>query len=248
MTKLIIILISIGILFLLWIIESRIFLWFFHKLFFSSEKGTALNIEKSTRFPESKLLEKNWITIYNELQDVLSENKNIPKFHEVDKANHKISFDEGPAWRMIVLKAYGSWFTKNCERFPQTFELMKNIPSISTITFSILESGVIIPPHTGKLRGIFRYHLGLSVPVSENCYMIVNGERYYWKQGEGVLFDDTYLHSVINYSKEHRIILFLDVKKHSSIIVQLIDKIIAEIIHCSPMFKKALSKGIISLD
>ena len=58
-----------------------------------------------------------------------------------------------------------------------------------------------------------RYHLGLVTPNDDRCYISVDGERYSWRDGEGVIFDETYLHYAENQSDQMRIILFCDVER-----------------------------------
>ena len=232
----------------IWIKESRIYLFLFHKLVFPARTGPPLHVNKSLHFPGSVTLENNWQLIADELNQIITRKTPLPKFHEVDKANHKISFDDGPAWKAVVLKAYDGWFTKNCTDFPQTCRLLKDMPEVSTAMFSILEPGVNIPEHTGKFSGIYRYHLALAVPQNGECYITVNGVTYYWKQGEGILFNDTYLHYVKNNSNEYRIVLFLDIKKKAGVIVTAINHMILSLIKASPVFKKALITGKISND
>jgi beta-hydroxylase len=226
-----------------WTKESRIFLFLFHKLAFPARKGAALYVDKKSNFPESAMLEENWKIIQEELLEVMRSNDAIPKFHEVDKANHKISFDEGPAWKAVVLKAYDGWFYGNCKSFPQTFKLMEHISSISTAMFSILEPQAKIPAHTGKFSGIYRYHLGIAVPNEGRCFINVDGKDYYWKRGEGILFNDTYLHYVQNNSNEYRMVLFLDIKKPASYLVSLVNTLVLKLIQKSPVFKQALKTG-----
>jgi beta-hydroxylase len=48
---------------------------------------------------------------------------------------------------------------------------------------------------------------------SEKCYINVDGERYWWKDGEAVLFDETYIHSVENDTDVTRIILLCDIER-----------------------------------
>jgi beta-hydroxylase len=229
-----------------WYKEPRIFLLIFHRITFSIRKGDALHIDKQLNFAGSILLEKNWPLIYEELKTVLVVSKPLPKFHEVDRSNYKISFDDGPAWRTLVLKAYDGWFTSNCKMFPQTFRLLADLPEVSTVMFSILEPYVKIPPHTGKFSGIWRYHLALLVPTGEGCFIEVKRDKYFWKEGEGILFNDTYLHSVTNNTDGYRIVLFLDITKRSSYFVKAVNKFILHLIRISPVFKRALQTGVIN--
>jgi ornithine lipid ester-linked acyl 2-hydroxylase len=234
--------------FFTWLKEPRIFLFLFHKIIFSARKGTALNIDKTVHFPDSILLEQNWKVIKAELDQVIMDKYTIPKFHQVDQANYKISFDTGPAWKTIVLKAYNGWFKSNCDLFPKTRKLLEKMPSVSTAIFSILEPHVQIPEHTGKLNGILRYHLALKVPSTGQCFITVNGANYYWVEGEGILFNDTYLHAVTNETDEPRVVLFLDINKKSSSFGNYINKFMLHLVVISPLFKRALKSGKIKVD
>jgi beta-hydroxylase len=236
------------VLYYIWTKESRIFLFLFQKLVFPARSGAALHVPKEIHFPGSAVLEANWKVIAAELQSVMESKRTLPKFHEVDKANHKISFDDGPAWKAVVLKAYDGWFTDNCADFPQTYELLKEMPLVSTAMFSILEPRVHIPAHTGKFSGIYRYHLALAVPGEGDCYIDVNGKRYNWQAGEGILFNDTFLHYVKNDTDESRIVLFLDIKKGASSVIMKINDFILKVIKSSPVFKRALRTGKIAHD
>ena len=41
----------------------------------------------------------------------------------------------------------------------------------------------------------------------------MDGQRYSWRDGEGVLFDETYIHYAENTSGENRLILFCDIER-----------------------------------
>ena len=58
-----------------------------------------------------------------------------------------------------------------------------------------------------------RYHLGLSTPNSPDCFIVVDGENYFWRDGEGVVFDETYIHFAENKTDQTRLILFCDVER-----------------------------------
>jgi beta-hydroxylase len=58
-----------------------------------------------------------------------------------------------------------------------------------------------------------RYHLGLSTPNSDACRIVVDGELYYWKDGEAVVFDGTYIHRAENQTQTQRLILFGDIER-----------------------------------
>jgi beta-hydroxylase len=55
--------------------------------------------------------------------------------------------------------------------------------------------------------------MGIFTPNDEKCNIIVGGDKYYWKDGEDVMFDDTIMHEVKNETNYPRVILFLDIER-----------------------------------
>ena len=53
----------------------------------------------------------------------------------------------------------------------------------------------------------------LSNPNSEKCYIDVDGQRYWWKDGESVIFDETFVHQARNGTKKTRLTLFCDIAR-----------------------------------
>src|SRR4030042_1215231 len=92
----------------------------------------------------------------------------------------------------------------NCAPAPRTPELLRPLPLISTAMFSIIDGGKHIPPHVGFFKSVLRYHLALVVPQDAPVYIIVGGQEYHWREGQDVLFDDTYLHEGWNKSSQRR--------------------------------------------
>lgn len=231
----------------LWLWESRIFLVLWYRLIFLNRKNRPFfHDNKSDYFPESEMFENEWRLIKDEMLKYRS--IDVPKFHELDSRQSKISSDSGPAWRTILLKAHDAWFKENCEAFPLTYRLLKRCPNVSTAMFSILEPGTVIPPHTGKFKGVLRYHLALQVPKEGRCMLKVGGEEYHWEEGKGVLFDDVFLHEVKNLSQEYRIVLFLDVKRKLPMVLKMPDKLVHFIATFSPRYLKAKRTGTLKMD
>ena len=79
--------------------------------------------------------------------------------------------------------------------------------------FALLEPGAHLNPHRDPFAGSLRYHLGLVTPNSDDCYIVVDGERYSWRDGEAVMFDETFIHWAENKTPTTRIILFCDVER-----------------------------------
>ena len=165
-------------------------------------------------FPEYKIIEENWLEIKKEIESVIDSGKTLPKFHEIDDGQEYISDNDGLSWHLLNLLLYTMWHKKNAELCPKTTSLLKNIKSVKSAYFSILEPGKHIPPHKGPYKGILRYQLAISVPKKGECKILVDGRPYCWKEGESVLFDYTYTHQVVNNTSEPRIALLLDVKRN----------------------------------
>lgn len=135
------------------------------------------------------------------------------------------------AWKTFVLKA-GGFVADNCRRAPRTAELLRGIDGLFTAFFSVLEPHQYIKPHWGYWKGFVRYHLGVVIPddnADSKCWLRINtdlqdnnkrdkslverGEKYFWRNGEGIMFDDTFLHDAANESNEVRVVLWLDIKR-----------------------------------
>jgi beta-hydroxylase len=160
-------------------------------------------------FPQHYLLRDNWRVIAKEIINI-RKNYILPKLYEINQTFDRISDEK---WSVFVIKWYDRPSERNCKLAPETCKILEQLPEIRACMFSILEPGTYIPPHKGPFKGSLRYHLGLQIPKSGECYIEVDGVKYYWKEGEDILFDDTYKHSVYNNSSETRIVLFCDVER-----------------------------------
>ena len=129
---------------------------------------------------------------------------NFDGFDEIDAQTNQ--------WKVFVIKWYDKPLNNAIKYCPNTVNIINQCEDIKAAMFSILEPGKYIPPHRGPFTGCLRYHLGLKIPKDkENCYIIVNNQKYHWEEGESLIFDDTYVHSVYNNTSEPRIILFIDI-------------------------------------
>ena len=55
--------------------------------------------------------------------------------------------------------------------------------------------------------------------------------RYYWKNGEGIVFDDNYLHDAANDSDEVRVILWLDLRRKMPFYLQWFNRLCLAVVH-----------------
>ena len=166
-------------------------------------------------YPPLRKLDRGFPAIREELLWLLAEKKAIPKYHEVDTMQHYISgrFDLEKNWKVFYLYAMGEKPEANRSKCPRTAALLDEIPGLFQAFFSILDGGKSIPAHRGPYRGYIRYHLGLVVPEDNPPSIRVKNQHYTWKEGESVLFDDSWDHEVINKSTGERVVLIVDVRR-----------------------------------
>jgi beta-hydroxylase len=171
-------------------------------------------------FPWIAALERDWLSIRAEAEDVLAEQRTIPLLREISADHRKIA---GNKWRSFFLWGYGYRVEENCARCPITAALVSAIPSLNSAFFSILEAGAHIPRHTGVTKHLVTCHLGLIVPKdAQKCRMKVSTQTVNWREGKCLVFDDTYRHEVWNDTDQDRVILLIQVKRPSRLPGRLI--------------------------
>lgn len=116
-------------------------------------------------------------------------------------------------WRKIYIKWYARPSKMARQLFPITTKILQRHSDIHLAMVSVLEPRGIIMPHRGPWAGSIRVHIGLQTPNSRDCYISINDQKYWWRDGEILAFDDTYDHFVVNASPYPRYILFLDVER-----------------------------------
>lgn len=161
-------------------------------------------------FPWVAHVERNWTVIREELERVLEDREALPNFQEISKDQIEITDDD--RWKTYFLYGYGFEAKLGTETCPRTAALMREIPGMTTAMFSILSPRKHILDHRGPYKGVLRYHLGLIVPRdAESCRIRVGGDFRHWREGESMIFDDTFNHEVWNDTDETRVVLFVDV-------------------------------------
>lgn len=165
---------------------------------------------KVSDFPELAVLQQNWQEIRKEAQHLLDLQK-IRAAEKNDDAGFNSFFKAG--WKRFYLKWYDAQHPSAAELCPYTVGLLRTLPSVKAAMFAELPPGGVLRRHRDPFAGSLRYHLGLMTPNDDRCFIEVNGERYSWRDGEGVMFDETFIHHAENFSDRDRVILFCDVER-----------------------------------
>lgn len=161
-------------------------------------------------FPQLDLLKDNWETIRDEAR-VLFEQGHIRSADGRNDLAFNSFFKRG--WTRFYLKWYNDGYPSAEQLCPKTVALVRQIPSIHAAMFAVLPPRGRLGAHRDPFGGSLRYHLGLITPNSDDCRIYVDGERYSWRDGEDILFDETYIHRVENDTDQYRVILFCDVER-----------------------------------
>ncbi|HXQ45868.1 MAG TPA: aspartyl/asparaginyl beta-hydroxylase domain-containing protein [Caulobacteraceae bacterium] len=163
------------------------------------------------RVPELETLKANWQVIREEAIALFDQGR-IKASDGYNDAGFNSFFRSG--WKRFYLKWYNDPQSSAERLCPKTVALLKSIPTIKGAMFASLEPGGRLVRHRDPYAGSLRYHLGLVTPTHPGeCRIFVDGEPYTWRDGEDVLFDETFLHYAENTTDQTRIILFADVER-----------------------------------
>ena len=161
-------------------------------------------------FPELAPLAENWQTIRREAQQLLDSGR-IRSAATYNDLGFNSFFKTG--WKRFYVKWYDEPLPSAKSLCPRTTELVESIPGINAAMFALLPPRTKLGAHRDPFAGSLRYHLGLVTPNSDLCRIVVDGEPYVWRDGEPVMFDETFIHIAENRSDVPRIILFCDIER-----------------------------------
>jgi beta-hydroxylase len=169
------------------------------------------------------------------------------------------------AWKAFMFKSH-RFIAENCALAPRTAELLREVPGLYTAFFSVLEGRQYITPHWGYWKGFLRYHLGVLIPnnnADQSCWLRVNpnpqdnalhdralierGQKYFWREGAGVMFDDTYLHDANNGSDDVRVVLWLDLRRKMPAYLSALNATLLEIAHRAPAIAAVRKNAVVTL-
>jgi beta-hydroxylase len=161
-------------------------------------------------FPETQLLREHWQEMRAEAEALLARGDVRPSDSHQDVAFNTF-FARG--WRRFHLKWYDDFLPSAEALCPRTVALLRSVPTVHAALFALLPAGGKLTEHRDPYAGSLRYHLGLITPNSDACRIFVDGEPYAWRDGEDVVFDETFIHRAENQTDQDRVILFCDLER-----------------------------------
>ncbi|XP_071963602.1 aspartate beta-hydroxylase domain-containing protein 2-like [Antedon mediterranea] len=160
--------------------------------------------------PDAQLIANNFLDIYEEFLEVFNalQDGNVSGWlsNSVPTGN----------WYVFHLYNQGVKVPQNCTRCPRITKILENglrkfikENAFGNAAFSVLEPGTHITEHFGPCNVRIRCHLGILTPP--NCYLKVDGIKEQWRQGQCLLFDDSFCHEAKHCgSDEPRAVFMVD--------------------------------------
>lgn len=98
--------------------------------------------------------------------------------------------------------------TRACRRTSEVVDSIPGAGEAGQTYLSVLRDGTHIKPHFGPSNTKLRCHLGIVVP--EGPRIRIGEESYEWREGQCLVFDDSFEHEVWNNSGSQRVVLIID--------------------------------------
>jgi beta-hydroxylase len=184
-------------------------------LYLFTQKRAKPPVMSMQDFPELSIIQENWETIRDEAKAVYEgkhlENTTDPNSDSYYDLGFRTFYKYG--WSKFYITWYGTTLNSAARLMPKTVEIMKKCPTVNGSMLTILPPGSQLTRHLDPVACSLRYHLGLMTPNDDNCFINVDGQNVSWRDGEGFLFDETFLHFAQNQTDKPRLILMCDVER-----------------------------------
>ena len=206
-------------------------------------------------YPELRVFEQRYPDIRRECDELLRVREQLTDVKALG-GDYTAGGIHTIRWKALMLKA-GRFVEPNCALAPVTAAVLRGLPNVYNAFFSIIEPHQYITPHWGYYKGFVRYHLGVVIPENnarQTCWLRVNpdpadnarrdkalitrGDKYYWHDGRGVIFDDTYLHDAANESDQVRVVLWLDVARRMPPALSLYNRAVLAALYLEPSIRR----------
>lgn len=182
-------------------------------------------ILKSEDFKDLAKIRENWEVIREEAL-ALHRSQELEKTSDPESESY---YDIGfrtfykYGWRKFYLTWYGHTHESAKRLCPRTVEILNSVPCVNGAMLTVLPVGSKLTRHLDPVACSLRYHLGLSTPNSDECFINIDGQHYSWRDGQDLVFDETYLHYAKNDTQTDRLILMCDIERPMNIFGRIIN-------------------------
>jgi beta-hydroxylase len=203
-------------------------------------------------FPQHKLFEKDFPDLKKEVSNLLQQThqgKDLTLTRDTYSGENayigsdvKVQDGTTTGWRVLPIRT-GTTFSAHAAHFPILKRILRRCPDVVACVISVLEPGVTIPIHNGYYKGIMRYMIPTHVPKErDKVFLCVNGKKYHWTEGKSVLWDDNFPHKVYNYSDEIRVVIYMDVIRPLTGLLDTFNRGMIGLAANSPIVKKEIAR------
>ncbi len=180
-----------------------------------SQRKASEPILDLAQYPELQVLRDNWEV----LRDEALELHRNGYFDATTDADNQSYYDVGfrtfykYGWSKFYLTWYGTVHNSAARLCPKTVEILSQAKFVNGAMFTVLPPGSKLTRHLDPIACSLRYHLGLSTPNDDRCYISIDNNVHSWRDGQPLLFDETYLHHAHNDTETTRLILMCDIER-----------------------------------
>lgn len=204
----------------------------------------------STFSDDSAILEPKEFPFISDLSDHLEEIREewlrLNRSNEVYNVKdfYKVRSDVGhdDNWKMFPLLLFNYRFLENSAKCPRTQAVVDRIPNCTTAMFSVLGPGKKVPPHRGIYKGTYRCLFSIIVPDEKLCWLKVEEKILGYKEGEAIVFDETFLHEAANETDQPRVVLYLDLYREFPFPLNILNRFIFAALRRSPFIQNVLNE------
>ncbi len=169
--------------------------------------------------PWASKLRDAWLDIRTEAAALLIEDRDFESFLGLKPGQPSTGYVSGAnpnaAWDAYFFYRHGTRFDDHHARCPMTSAMIESLDlcrignQAPEVCFSVIRAQSSIVAHYGVTNTRMVMHLPLIVP-SDCALNIVDAGEHHWKEGELMMFDDTFKHEAWNNSDQPRLILLMD--------------------------------------
>mmetsp|Transcript_86911 Transcript_86911/g.245117 ORF Transcript_86911/g.245117 Transcript_86911/m.245117 type:complete len:449 (-) Transcript_86911:115-1461(-) len=169
---------------------------------FIEDLTPVLPFHRTQDYPWCAELRCEWKAIREELRNSLDDFLWTPGAYAASNEAY------GKDWKIMAVLSKDTW--QDEARFKVTSNVIKNLKGIKPFEafFARMPAHTNIMPHSDNLSYILTSHLALELEEGA-CSIRVGNEEKYWKEGEVLVLDTTYVHSTKNESSRPRYVLVL---------------------------------------
>lgn len=172
------------------------------------------------RFDGTRILREHWEVIRDEALQLVADSELEKTGAHGSPGSYDVGFRtfHKRGWRKFYLQWYGTRHASAERLCPRTMLLLGRTRGVRAAMFSLLPPGAELSLHSDPMACALRYHLGLSTPGTADCRIVVDGQTCVWRDGDAIVFDETFPHFAENRSDQPRLILMCDIERPTNAI------------------------------